>query len=270
MFLGPDLPPIRVSSGCEAEPSRDVAQSLYRSLLWDRRVRSMGMTLKGVWLFAALPEDVPTVTWVYECNQGLSVVHSDRTGTQLRDHPLMERTLLVPCITFGEVGVANHTFDTRPMPVLQRRALRSDGSVIDADEPCGVSLLQHSAALLRSPKAQADSSIRPPSPPPVADVAPSVAPGAAPDAATQAAFMPATSACPAVLRAIATPSRRRATHAQAVSGASGPAYLADPSTVLRPQSLVGVPYQGYSLHPAHESAVAAQAQCLAYTVPCSS
>ena len=194
----------------------------------------MGMTLKGVWLFAALPADVPTVTWVYKYNQGLSVVHSDRTGTKLRHHPLMEHTLLVPCVTFGEVGVANHTFDNRPVPVLQRRALRdaeADDPVIGADEPRGVSLLQHSARLLRPPQPQADRSMRPPSPPPVAVAAPSAVSGAAPDAAAHAASMPAIPACPAVLRTIATPCRRRATHVHAVSEAS---CLPDRSAVLRP------------------------------------
>ena len=148
MFVGPDLPPIRVSSGGEGEPTGVVAQalfdSLFRGVVGDRRVRALGMQLSEAWLFAALPSVVPSVAWAYESHFGVDVVHSDRAGVQLLRHPLMERSCLLPSITFGDVGIAIHTFDNRARPVLQRRVL---GGLEEARLPLqeeveGLSLLQ--------------------------------------------------------------------------------------------------------------------------------
>ena len=147
MFVGPGLPPVRFSSGTHGQPSLDVAQELYNSLFGHRfgcrTVLSMDMRENDAWLFAAVPPEDPTVTWVYGISQGLSFVHTDRSGTHLQHHPIMERTVLLPSITFGSVGVAVHTFDNRVRPVLQRRTLRgpTTGRGLPAATP-GLSLLQ--------------------------------------------------------------------------------------------------------------------------------
>ena len=147
MFVGPGLPPVRFSSGTHGQPSLDVAQALYNSLFGHRfgcrTVLSMDMRENDAWLFAAVPLEDPTVTWVYGISQGLSFVHTDRSGTHLQHHPIMERTVLLPSITFGSVGVAVHTFDNRVRPVLQRRTLRgpTTGRGLPA-ATIGVSLLQ--------------------------------------------------------------------------------------------------------------------------------
>ena len=110
----------------------------------ERRVRALGMQLSEAWLFAALPSVVSSVAWAYESHFGIDVVHSGRAGVQLLRHPLMERSCLLPSLTFGEVGIAIHTFDNRARPVLQRRVL---GGLEEAQLPLqkedeGLSMLQ--------------------------------------------------------------------------------------------------------------------------------
>ena len=137
VFVGPDLPVIRIPAGVDGQPSRELAQHLVGS----RRVVAMRVTLSGAWLFAAVPADSGSVTWVYEANWGLAFVHCDSDSSQLRTHPIMDRSVLVPNIDFGPVGIALHTFDNRDIPVMQRRQLRDDGR--EELRTDGVSLLQH-------------------------------------------------------------------------------------------------------------------------------
>ena len=67
-------------------------------------------------------------------------VHCDSESSQLRTHPILDRSVLVPNIDFGPVGIALHTFDNRDIPVTQRRLLR-DEDMADLNLE-GVSLLQ--------------------------------------------------------------------------------------------------------------------------------
>ena len=149
VFVGPALPVIHVATGVQGQPARELAQTLYNSLfsrlVGDRRVVSMCMQLSGAWLFAALPQDDDSITWVYEAHRGIAFVHCDSRSSQLRTHPIMERSILVPSIDFGRVGIALHTFDNCDRPVLQRRVLRDDETADLLHE--GVSLLQHKIRL---------------------------------------------------------------------------------------------------------------------------
>ena len=150
VFVGPGLPPVRIASGVPGQPTLAQAQvlfdRLFRCMVGGRTVASMDMQLSEAWLFAAVPAESFSVTWVYTAHWGLNFIHSDCAGAQLEHHPVMERSCVLPEITFGSVGVAIHTFDNRERPVLQRRTLRA---VSDADEhstavSSAVSLLQTS------------------------------------------------------------------------------------------------------------------------------
>ena len=138
VFVGPDLPVIRIPTGIDGQPSRELAQALYNSvfshLVGDRRVQAMRLQLGGAWLFAAVPDDGDSTTWVYQAHWGLALVHCGRYSSQLRTHPLIERSVLVPSIDFG--------------PVTQYRTLAE----VDAtDLPLeGTSLLQRKARLKRA------------------------------------------------------------------------------------------------------------------------
>ena len=107
----------------------------------------MRVQLSGVWLFAAVPDDSPSVTWVYQAHWGLAFVHCDSESSQLRTHPIIDRSVLVPNINFGPVGIALHTFDNRDIPVTQRRLLRDDDKVDLNLE--GISLLQRNVHCVR-------------------------------------------------------------------------------------------------------------------------
>ena len=155
LFVGPDLPAVRFASGCEGEPVCEAAQRLYDSLFGrshgSRRVASMSLRLQDAWLFAALPAMPETTTWAFEYNGGISFVFADRAGAHLRQHPLIDRSVLLPELTYGEVGIAHHTFDNRPRPVVQRRTLRAAFPADQQEGPPvahGVSLLQQRVRLV--------------------------------------------------------------------------------------------------------------------------
>ena len=158
VFVGTGLPVIRIPTGIAGPPSCDLAQVLFNSvfshLFGDRRVRAMRLELGGAWLFAAVPEGSDSVTWVYEAHWGLALVHCDRRSSQLQLHPIMDRSVLVPAIDFGPVGVALHTFDNRDVPVTQFRSLAdTDTSDLRLE---GVSLLQHNVQRVRSKPSRID------------------------------------------------------------------------------------------------------------------
>ena len=145
MFVGPQLPCIRVCTGVEGDVSSSQAQMLYNSFLaarfGEREVVPLRWSLGSTWLVAALPSGFSDTIWAYRCNGGVGFHAAGRCGEGLRNYPLMENTVLFPTVSFGGVGIALHTFEQEAPPPL-----RTFEPQVGVDE---LSLLQTSARVLR-------------------------------------------------------------------------------------------------------------------------